>query len=710
MTRPASLQWRARRLCLGYALVGLWVGIAPGVAGEMPALHHDLTVRLDPAQRELVVEDAITVEGNTVVEFTLARRFAVERLVVDGVLVAVAPQPAQAHRNRWQVPLGTSPQLHRLVVRYRGRLEPLPAADHREVLHGLQPFADLRGSFLAGGTGWYPEIGSAPFTYQVSLDVPEGQRGLVPGRLVGERTDGGRYRATFKFTHPAEAIDLIAGPYQIREEIVQREGAYPLRFRTYFHHEIADLAGDYLSAVGRYVDLYSRWIGPYPFSEFSVVSSPLPTGFGMPSLTYLGVDVLRLPFIRQSSLGHEILHNWWGNGVYVDVAGGNWSEGLTAFMADYTYKEQEGADAARDARLSFLRDVAAVPPGQDMPLRQFTSRSHGTSQVVGYHKGAFLFFMLRDVLGTATFDAGVQRFWREQQFRWASWADLQRALEQASGRDLGRFFDQWLSRRGAPRLAVETARAERAGVGYRVRMTLAQDDPAYAVSVPVIVTTPSGRTDHRLEMTAARQEFTLDIPDRPLSLSLDPDFRVLRQLDPAEVPPILRQIILDPATVTIVATADEAVRAVAADLARGLLDHRPTLGDPAALPVGAPLLVIGLSADVDRFLGRTNLPARPEAVRDRGTAQVWTARQTSGKVLAIVSGQSPEALQALLRPLPHYGRQSYIIFEGPRAIERGVWPIRPREWRFSEDHLSGADRRSNLELDERRKICLANDL
>ena len=141
---------------------------------------------------------------------------------------------------------------------------------------------------------------------------------------------------------PAEAIELIAGPYQVEERILHREGADPLRVRTYLHAEIADLAKEYLSAIGGYVDLYSRWIGPYPFTEFSVVSSPLPTGFGMPTLTYLGVDVLRLPFIRQTSLGHEILHNWWGNGVYVDFRRGNWSEGLTAFMADYAYREREG--------------------------------------------------------------------------------------------------------------------------------------------------------------------------------------------------------------------------------------------------------------------------------------------------------------------------------------------------------------------------------
>jgi len=550
-------------------------------------------------------------------------------------------------------------------------------------LRGLPPMADPRGSFLPGGTGWYPEIGRAFFTYRLSLDLPDGQRGLVPGRLIDERSEDGRYRATFAFTRPAESIDLIAGPYRVRERIVRRKGRDRLRLRTYFHADLADLADDYLAAVDKYVALYSRWIGPYPFTEFSVVSGPLPTGFGMPTLTYMGARVLRLPFIRTSSLGHEILHNWWGNGVYADLDRGNWSEGLTAFMADYTYKEQEGPDAAREARLELLRDVAAIPPGQDTPLRRFTSRSHGTSQIVGYHKGTFLFLMLRDLLGTSVFDAGLQHFWRDRQFRTASWADLERAFEEASGRKLDRFFDQWLSRSGAPRFRIERARVDRTASGHRVRITLGQDEPAFAATVPVVVTTPTGRTEFPLVVAGVRQEFVLDVSARPESVALDPDFRVLRHLDAAEMSPVLRQVIVDPATVTIAASPAETVRSLAEELSRAVLDYPRALGDAAMLRGDVPLLVIGLSAEVDRFLARANLPGRPQRVVGRGTAQVWTAYQQNGKVLAVVSAESADALRALLGPLPHYGRQSYLIFDAATAVERGIWPAPGREWRLA---------------------------
>ena len=116
-----------------------------------------------------------------------------------------------------------------------------------------------------------------------------------------------------------------------------------LRLRTVFAPALGPLAKDYLDSVAGYIARYEAAIGPYPFEGFSVVSSPTPTGFGMPTLTYLGESVLRLPFIRHSSLGHEVLHNWWGNGVYPDYASGNWSEGLTTFMADYAYARKTAA-------------------------------------------------------------------------------------------------------------------------------------------------------------------------------------------------------------------------------------------------------------------------------------------------------------------------------------------------------------------------------
>jgi hypothetical protein len=645
---------------------------------QVEHVHHALHVSLDPAARRLIARDEITLRGGGTVAMTLGAQFDVEEATLNG---RPLPGPLRAREQlRWSLDLGADGE-HRVVLRYAGQLAPLAETDHRGTLERLPPMTSARGSYLPAGTGWYAQIGDDLFTYRVQLELPAGQRGLMPGRLSDERDGAQGYRAVFVFPRPVEGIDLVAAPYVVRERMLERAGAAPIRLRTWFHPEVEALSDGYLDALERYLGMYGDWLGAYPFTEFSVVSSPLPTGFGMPTLTYLGIDVLRLPFIKSTSLGHEVLHSWWGNGVYVDYAGGNWAEGLTTFMADYAYKEHESPEAGRGMRLEWLRDFAAVPPGQDTPLRQFTARTHTTSQIVGYHKAAFLFLMLREHLGTRTFDAGLRRFWREYAFQRAGWSDLQRVFEGVSERSLDRFFEQWLARSGAPAIRIEQARALADADGFAVRGVLSQSEPAYLLRVPVVLETAEGTEAHSLEVSEARQAFELRSRARPSALLLDPQLRVFRRLDPAELPPILRQVMLDPDAVTVVPSRDPAVREAAQALAARLLEREPRM-QPSIAQAEVPLLLIATAQEIDAFLEHNRLPERPPEVAPRGSAQVWAARQPNGKPLAVICADDAAALAALQRPLPHYGRQSWLVFQGARALERGVWPSQPVAWRF----------------------------
>ncbi|RJQ48218.1 MAG: M1 family peptidase [Gammaproteobacteria bacterium] len=644
---------------------------------QVSAVHHDLSVTLEPGSRELSVSGKVRFTGSGMAELRLAPEFTLQRLTLDG-------KPLSETKMRGALigglrvrtlALGNKPAAHMLELQYRGTLAPLAQADRREALGNLPAMADERGSYLPASYAWYPDLGTETLTYTLALDVPATQRAIAPGRLVKETTRGNRYRARFEFSRPAEGVTLMAGPYRTKEIKYKN-----LRLRTYFHPEIAELADEYLNSISGYIELYNGWIGAYPYTAFSIVSSPLPTGYGMPTLTYLGIEVLRLPFIRHRSLGHEILHNWWGNGVYADWRCGNWSEGLTTFMADYTYKERQSAGAARAQRLSWLRDFAAIPEGQDIPLRDFTSRHHSASQTIGYHKAAFLFFMLRDQLGADAFNRGLRRFWKEQQFRVAGWADLQRAFEPASGKKLDIFFAQWLTRRGAPQPVIHDAQITQQNGRHRIAVTLAQPAPAYALRVPLVVTTAGGKQEHIVELNRERQHYTLESASRPLSLALDPDLRLFRRLDAAELPPILRQVINDPATLTVITEQDSAFQEAARRLAERLLDHAPRY--IVQYDRAQTLLLIGTHQAAQEFLLKHKLPAQPATLRGKGSAQVWAARQDGGKTLLVVSADDSAALEALLRPLPHYGSESYLAFDGGKVIERGVWPAPSREWLF----------------------------
>lgn len=652
---------------------------ATGVAGAQPApVHHEISVSVDPQARALRGRSTASVALDRPFEVRLSQRFAVEAFSVDGETKTPARTPDGAARL-WRIEPRAGAR--RIEVRWSGPLAALdPSIEHRQTLGRAVPVSGAQGTFLPQGSGWYPEITGEFATYDVSLELPAGQIGLVPGKLIEEALEPSGYRARFELRNPADSLALMAGPYRVDERRVKTATGTPVRLRTYFHPGIAELAAGYLDSVQGYLDLYEGWIGAYPFSEFSVVSSPTPTGFGMPTLTYLGIEVLKLPFIRATSLGHEVLHNWWGNAVYPDYARGNWSEGLTTFMADYAYRERESAAAAKEMRLGWLRDISAVPPGEDLPLRAFVARSHGISQIVGYNKPAQMFVMLRDLIGRDAFDAGVRMFWREHRFRVAGWGELQRAFEAASGRALDLFFAQWLERHGAPAIRIASARVQQVAGGWRVSVTLSQDSPTYELRIPVVVRTERGEETRVLELARTNASFTLETAARPQELVLDPELRVLRRLAPSEAPPILRQAMIDPALVTVFASA--AVEGHARQLAPRLLDHPLRVAPADARPGTAPLFVIGLHAEIDAWLARHGLPPRPQTLAGKGTAQVWTAARPGAGPLTAVSARDAQSLAQLARPLPHYGRQSFVVFEGARAMERGTWPTRPQLWRF----------------------------
>jgi len=631
----------------------------------------ELDVTLDPQTRALQVD--ATLHADHLTEFALRDGITLSQAVADGKPIELH-SGAVAHGVRtWRLARSAKA----LRIAYQGTLAPLDrGADHRRVLRALPPMASPEGSFLPAGSLWVPWPGAA-FSYRLRLSLPAGQRGLVPGDLREETvaTDpAARTVATFEMRVPSEGIDLMTGPYVVDERIVERASGGPLRLRTYFTEAIQTLAKDYLDDSQRYLERYSKEIGAYPFASFSVVASPLPTGFGMPTLTYIGETVLRLPFIRASSLGHEVLHNWWGNGVLVDYAAGNWSEGLTTFMADYAYKEERSAEAAREMRLGWLRDFAALPEGAAKPLTAFRSRAHGADAATGYGKAAMLFVMLRDLIGTAAFEKGVRGFWSKHQFREASWNDLRSSFESASGRDLSMFFRQWLERAGAPALQVASGRAQ----GSDIEVTLEQGAPPYALRVPLEFVGAGKPVTRNVEFARAREMLRIEGAASARAVRLDPDLRLWRRLDPQALPPILREWILARAPRYAVVTQSDKVHAAAERLARRLFESPAHPVEPAD-GGEAPLLIVGLYADVDAALARLGLPPRPARVTPSGSAQVWTIpRPPQATPIAVVSARDAEAIAALARPLPHYGAQSWLVFDGRRALARGVWPLQEK--------------------------------
>jgi aminopeptidase N len=227
---------------------------------------------------------------------------------------------------------------------------------------------------------------------------------------------------------------------------------------------------------------------------------------------------------------------------------------------------------------------------------------------------------------------------------------------------------------------IADAAARQQGHTVRLTLTLVQSTPAYELRLPVAIQSARGSVTREIEIRQPREAVTIDVATMPQDVRLDPDLRVWRLLERDELPPILRQWIVAHSPRLVIASGDSDVRAAAQALAARLCESAAPVASLDALTRGSePVLLAGLAADVDAALAQAGLPPRPANVAGRGTAQVWTLARAGSPPVAVVSARDAGSLRALLAPLPHYGSQSWLVFDGRRALDRGIWPapVRP---------------------------------
>ena len=657
--------------------------------GQPAVVHHDLAIRLYPEYHTLLAKDTVTVryEGERSLGFALSGNATIEKVVAQGKELAFI---FDGENLLVALPAGLSGKGEiSLAISYRASFRdriPEDPVNTEDPSYGVRGTVSERGTFLSAEAGWYPEIPGSRPTFRLRVEGPAGYEAVTAGRLVRRETAGEVTRSERETREPIGGLSLSAGPYLIREA---RSGE--TRLYTYFYPETDALSEKYLAAVARYLDLYRGLFGPYPFEKFAVVENFFPTGYGFPSYTLLGSTVVRLPFIVETSLGHEVAHSWWGNGVLVDYRKGNWSEGLATYVADYLYKERSSGEEGREYRLQILRDYSTlVLSGGDFSLSSFTGRDSSASRAIGYGKGAMVFHMARRRAGDEAFWKGLKDVVREKMFQEASWDDFARELGKNSGTDFAPFFRQWVDRPGAPVIALKGVRADRAGKGWRVSGKVTQEKPYYTLSVPLRLIAGHGKTDTVIKVSGKEARFAMESASRPLRLIVDPDVDLFRRLDATEIPPSVNGIrgsadllvvaarglpadILEASNVLLAAMGKEKV---------GILREEDT--SPSRL-AGHDVLYLGLPG------GRGYLPALPRELtvspkgfvigeteygsREDSLFVVLPHPSDKDRVAALFLSLSPEAAAMAARKIPHYGKYSYLGFSGGTNRVKGTWGV-----------------------------------
>ena len=398
---------------------------------------------------------------------------------------------------------------------------------------------DQNGAFIPGNRIWYP-LFQEPSTAKITIKTRSHLHAVAPGHETGSEDTNGYRVSTFEMPQPILGIDLMIGQWLVSEKQFQGITGRII-LRTYFDENNNPLSEEYLALSERYIKYYEELIGPYPYTSFAVVSSPFPTGLGMPSLTYISEKILKYPFIKNRSLPHEIVHNWLGNGIRASYESGNWSEGLTTYLADYWQTELKSQSAAKDMRYGWLRNYASVAREDEQSLSSFSSRHHTASSAIGYGKGAMFFHMLRTVLGKPAFISCIKDFWGSFQFKSASYSTIRDTCQKYTTADLNLFFEAWVPTLGAPTISVvKTPRMS------DNRQLLLTQDGSWVYNLEIEYA--SLKNESEIITIPLENKLTevniLENSKGVAQVQIDPNFNVWRNLYSEEIVPTIRDFIV----------------------------------------------------------------------------------------------------------------------------------------------------------------------
>ncbi|MFN2387484.1 MAG: M1 family aminopeptidase, partial [Thermoanaerobaculia bacterium] len=520
------------------------------------ASHYDVEVDADPSRAEL--------RGRTVVAIRSLEKMETASLRLDGNLQveSVRSSVSGSHQFlqqkgrdtllvRFQPPLEPGSRAA-LEVRYGGVLEPQGLAavpgEPQDAARAGRRDSGHRGTLLySNRVYWFPQSPVRNHTTAtLTVTVPAGYTALASGALEAmarDATDGSR-KLLFRTETPIRYLSLLIGRLDPVEITVS--GA-PVPVDAVSVPARARRARALFAETGPILRFFSSLIGevPYPRLTLAFLDTMRPAAHSPAYLALFGEPAGWIPasagdspthFSRQPvfHVAHEIAHQWWGQAVGWRNYRDQWlSEALAQYFAALYVRDSRGEDVFRDVLAWMHRWVlegsGKGPVSLGFRVGQVTSCEYCFAAVV-YNRGAFVLHMLRKLLGDDAFFRGLRLYYGRWRFLRAGTDDLRAALEESSGRNLQRFFEQWIRDDKTPELLWSVRRL--GGPGQpQVSLRVEQRPEAFELPVAVTIEYDDRPPSRRfLHVQRSREEFSFELEGRLRRIRLNETFDALCRL------------------------------------------------------------------------------------------------------------------------------------------------------------------------------------
>lgn len=372
-------------------------------------------------------------------------------------------------------------------------------------------------------------------TSEMVVTVPQGFEALSNGKLVSKKDNPGG-TTTFHWSqeqsHVSYLVTLAVGQFAVvREE---------WRGKPVLYYVPKAREADVARTFGRtreMLEFFSKRFGTdYPWEKYAQITVEQFSGGGMEntSATTLTQNALHderafLDSDADGLIAHELAHQWWGDLLTCRDWAHLWlNEGFASYSEVVWDEYKHGPDVAGENLLRKSR--LAIAGGKERPIvdRRYRDPS-AMFDARAYPKGAWVLHMLRKRLGDDAFWRGIRMYAQAHKFGTVETADLKRALERASGRNLERFFHDWTERPGSPVLSVESSYLpESKQLKVVVRQSQAGEPFAFPLTVDVSYPGVSTVFRQSFDVTEREQTFyTGVLSDAPNMVQIDRDQTLL---------------------------------------------------------------------------------------------------------------------------------------------------------------------------------------
>ncbi len=392
---------------------------------------------------------------------------------------------------------------------------------------------------------WYPsyDYPNQKFTTEIVVTVKDRYRAVANGHLVSEKHDPKKHTRTFHWLqdkpHPNYLVALVIGEWDSKEwdaDGVPVQAYVPKGYGKYL-----DLC---FSRVPHMVKFFGRVTGlKYPWDKYAQACVPDFTFGGMEntSLTilyeYCLTDEHAYPdYSSDSLLSHELAHQWFGDWLTCKSWGHLW---LNESFADYFeclwWEDYYGKD-------DFIAHLEEIREGYFEEAEKAYKRPIVTHRFVDaedmldghtYNKGCGVLHMLRTVLGDDLWWKGIRHYVKKHGLQNVETPDFRVALEEATGKSLSWFFEEWALKAGHPEYEVTWSYDEKARqVELKVKQTheVKGDIPLFSMPVTLELATDDRVWRETLQVEKAEHTFRISSPRRPRMVLFDPDGALLKKL------------------------------------------------------------------------------------------------------------------------------------------------------------------------------------